>query len=234
MKSTISTISIITGGALLAAAGAPVQAQEITGRVLSSTPVVQQVQVPRQICSVQPVAVQRPSSGAGAVIGALAGGILGNTVGGGGGRAAATALGAVGGAVVGDRVEGGGYPQVQNMQQCSTQTYLENRTVGYTVTYEYAGRQYSVQMPNDPGPTVRLQVTPMSGGYAQTDGYATADAQPAVVAAPVPAVVYGAAPVVYPAYYGNPYYGPSPYYSPIGISLGFGFISGGHGHGHHR
>ena len=41
------------------------QAQEITGRVISATPVVQQVQVPRTVCSNQPVAVQQSGSGAG-------------------------------------------------------------------------------------------------------------------------------------------------------------------------
>lgn len=47
---------------------------------------------------------------------------------------------------------------MQNVQQCSTQTFYENRTVAYNVTYEYAGKQYSVQMPQDPGPYVRLQM----------------------------------------------------------------------------
>ena len=42
--------------------------------------------------------------------------------------------------------------------QCSTQTIYESRTVAYNVIYEYAGRQYSVQMPQNPGPTLRLQV----------------------------------------------------------------------------
>jgi hypothetical protein len=33
--------------------------------------------------------------------------------------------------------------------------------VAYNVTYEYAGKQYIVQMPQDPGPSVRLQITPV-------------------------------------------------------------------------
>ena len=47
------------------------------------------------------------------------------------------------------------------MQTCSTQNFYENRTVAYNVVYEFNGKQYNVQMPQDPGPTVRLQVTPM-------------------------------------------------------------------------
>ena len=61
------------------------QADEM-GRVISSTPVIQQVAVPRQVCTNQPVAVPQQKSGAGAVMGALAGGAMGNAVGDGGGR----------------------------------------------------------------------------------------------------------------------------------------------------
>ena len=75
---------------VLAAFGGSASAEEV-GRVISSTPVVQQVAVPRQVCSDQPMAVQQPNSGAGAVVGGIAGGALGNTIGHGSGRAAATA-----------------------------------------------------------------------------------------------------------------------------------------------
>lgn len=47
------------------------------------------------------------NSAAGSVLGAVAGGLLGNQIGHGSGRAAATILGAVGGAVVGNRIAGG-------------------------------------------------------------------------------------------------------------------------------
>src|SRR3954468_4355390 len=85
----------------LAAAGAA-SAQEV-GRVISSTPVVQQVPVQRQVCNqAQPVMQQAPQggSGAGALIVAIAGGLLGHTVGGGMGNAVATGVGAVAGAAV--------------------------------------------------------------------------------------------------------------------------------------
>ncbi len=45
------------------------------------------------------------TSGAGAVVGGIAGAVLGNQVGGGSGRKAATVLGAIGGAMVGNTVE---------------------------------------------------------------------------------------------------------------------------------
>jgi len=135
-------------------------AQEV-GKVISSTPVIQQVAVPRQVCNNNQVVTSGQKSGAGAAMGAIAGGALGNNIGQGSGRAAATMLGLFGGAILGDKIEGPGTPEVRNVQTCNMQTFYENRTVGYNVVYEFAGKQYTVQMPSDPGPTVRLQVTPM-------------------------------------------------------------------------
>jgi uncharacterized protein YcfJ len=219
-------------------------AQEV-GTVLSSVPVVQQVAVPRQVCSQQPVAVEPQTSGGGAIIGAIIGGVVGNQFGHGGGRAAATAVGMMGGAMVGNAAEAGNRSAYANAPACSTQTYYENRTVGYNVTYEYAGKQYAVQMPYDPGPTIRLQVTPMVPGrgpapvgqpYGPGPGYGP----PPVTAPPMGAVPQVGAPVyehdavlvpaeaVAPVYYARPAYA----YPPVGISLGFGFSS--HRHRHHR
>ena len=192
-------------------------AQDV-GHVISSTPMVQQVGVPRQVCSTEQVAVQPPKSGAGALMGAIAGGAMGNAVGNGAGKAAATVLGLVGGAVVGDRIEGSPQAQMQDLENCSTQTFYENRTVGYNVVYEFGGKQYSVQMPQDPGPTIALQVTPVGATPPQA-GYAAPQAtyvQPATV-------VVG--PPVYRSYYPAPYY-----YPPVGINLGFGFYGGRHWH----
>jgi len=197
------------------------QAQEV-GRVLSTTPVIQQVAVPRQVCNNQQVAVEQPKSGAGAAMGAIAGGVVGNQVGHGGGRAAATVLGLVGGAILGDRIEGPSAPQVQTVQNCTTQTFYENRTAAYNVVYEYAGKQYNVQLPYDPGPTIRLQVTPV--GAAQQPaapgpmpGQPMTEAEPAVVPAAYPVYAYPA-----PAPYYRPYYA-----APL--SLSFGYVHhGGH------
>ena len=136
-------------------------AQQEVGQVISATPIVQQVSVPRQVCTTEQVAIQQPKSGAGALMGAIAGGAIGNAVGGGNGKVAATMLGLIGGAVVGDNIEGTPQTQVQNVQRCRTQNFYENRTLAYNVIYEYAGKQYSVSMPHDPGPTILLQITPL-------------------------------------------------------------------------
>lgn len=84
--------------------------------------------MPRQVCKSQQVITQTPKTGGGAV----AGGAVGNAISNGGGRALATVIGLVGGAMVGDRVEGTSN-QVQNIQQCSTQTFYENRANHYNV-----------------------------------------------------------------------------------------------------
>ena len=184
----------------------PAQAQEV-GRVLSSTPLIQQVSVPRQVCSTEQVAVEQPKSGAGALMGAIAGGAIGNQIGHGAGNAAATMLGLMGGAVMGDRIEGAPPAQLQNVQRCTTQNMLENRTLGYQVVYEYAGKQYSVQMPSDPGPTIALQVAPAGSSVpapAAAPTYTTV-----VPANPAPVVISAPPPVVYYSPYYAPYYGPS-------------------------
>ena len=156
--------SSLAGALILSGLGTvsfTVLAQE-SGRVISSTPVIQQVAVPRQVCTNTQVATQGQRSGAGALMGAIAGGTVGNNVGAGSGRTAATMLGVLGGAILGDKVEGAPAPEVRTVQSCTNQIFYENRTTGYHVVYEFAGKQYTVQMPTDPGPTVRLQITPVA------------------------------------------------------------------------
>jgi len=196
-------------------------AQEMA-RVLSVTPITQQVGVPRQVCGTEQVVMVQSKSGAGAALGAIAGGAIGNAATHGAGQAAATMLGIVGGAVLGDRIEGQPPTQLQEVQRCHDQVFYENRTVAYSVVYEYAGKQYTVQMPQDPGPTLQLQVTPVGSA-------------PAAPAASAQASAYAHAPsqviVTQPAY---PLYVPQPYYPPIALNLGWSYWSGYHGHGHWR
>ena len=136
-------------------------AQEV-GRVVSSMPIIQQVAVPRQVCTQQQVATQAHKSGAGSAMGAIAGGVVGNAIGKGEGNALATAIGLIGGAILGDRIEGAPPTEMRNVQTCSTQNFYENRTIAYNVVYEFNGKQYNVSMPSDPGPFIKLQVSPIS------------------------------------------------------------------------
>ena len=211
--------------AALAASGVSM-AQDV-GTVVSSTPVMQQVGVPRQVCTTEEVAIQQPKSGAGAVIGAIAGGVLGSNM---GGQGAGTVIGAIGGAVVGDRLESDPPAQVQNLQRCGVQTLYENRAVAYNVVYEFAGKQYAVQLPYDPGPNIELQITP-AGAQNPPPINPSATAQtvyPQPIYTQAPTVMVS--PSVYPGYYALPYY-----YPLVGIQLGFGFRAAGrHGHRHGR
>ncbi len=241
MKKALVLSTVAAASGLFAAQAS---AMDILARVISSTPVVQQVSVPQQVCTTQPMITQAPPSGAGAVMGALAGGAMGNAIGDGGGRALATMIGLVGGAMVGNNIEGN-RSQVQNVQQCGTQTSYENRTTHYNVVYEYADKQYTIQMPSDPGPYVRLQVTPVGAMPSQPQA---STVQPGFVQPSQPVYsqpvytqpvytqpVYTQPVYVQPAVVAYPGYYSRPYYPPVGVSLNFGYSRGyGHGHRHWR
>ena len=172
---------------VLAAIATLASAQE-QGRVLSATPVLQQVGVPQQVCGNETIYSGNRTSGAGAVIGAIAGGAAGNAIGRGNGRAAATAIGVLGGAVLGNQIEGNGQPHYQNVQRCNTETYYENRTVGYDVVYEYAGRQYTTRTQTDPGRWIAVTVQPAGQYSTQPDPYTQQGvySQPGVVTSTYP------------------------------------------------
>ncbi len=211
MKTLATTLLLATAGLA--------QAQEV-GQVISRTAVYQQVAVPRQTCSQTPVSVQNTTSGAGALMGAIAGGAVGNQIGGGSGRALATMAGVMGGAIMGEKIENPG-SQIQNQTTCTTQTVYENRLTGYNVVYEYAGKQYNVQLPQDPGPTIQLQVTPV--GLPRSEAPTNTVATSAVV----PTTVINESRVVYvptPVYRSYP-----PVYTHINLGWGWG---GGHTHRH--
>ena len=162
------------------------------------------------------------------MMGAIAGAAVGSQIGGGQGQALATMAGIVGGAILGDNIEKPAPAQAYNQTTCTTQSAYENRLVGYQVVYEYAGKQYTVQLPQDPGPTIALQVSPAmvaAPPVAQAPMVVNPPmvSQPQVIYAPPPTVVYGS-----PYYYGNPY----PF--STSINLGWGYRGGYGGHRHWR
>jgi uncharacterized protein YcfJ len=132
----------------------------INARVVSATPVVAQVATPRQACYDEIQATQAQPSGAGAILGAIAGAAVGNAIGRGSGRALATGVGLMGGAVLGNHIETDGKPGGQRtIQRCENQTAYENQVVAYSVVYELNGQRYSTQLPQEPGPTIPIQMT---------------------------------------------------------------------------
>ncbi len=190
------------------------------GHVISSTPVVQQVPAPQQSCWDEQVQVQQPRSTAGAVLGGIAGGVIGSTVGRGGGQLAATAVGAITGAVVGDRVDNQNtQTTTQTIRRCQTTQTQQQRTVGYDVTYEYAGQRYTARMANDPGEWVPIAVnvqgatTPAPAPVTTTGVESTVPTTTVIQDSPV--YVYQRPPV---------YWGPSVFFD-----FGYGRHYGGYG-----
>ena len=110
--------------------------------------------------------------GAGTVLGAIAGGVIGHQVGSGRGNDAATAAGAIVGGLVGnqiDRDQGNVRPPSQyteverrpvtrEVERCRTIQEVREVPVGYEVHYRYGPREFVTQMPFDPGRRVRVAV----------------------------------------------------------------------------
>ena len=109
--------------------------------------------------------------GAGTVIGAIAGGVIGHQFGqSSGGRDRGTAAGAIIGGLVGNQVdrERAGAPgetvQVErvpvtrDVERCRTVQDVRQVPVGYDVVYRYGGREFVARLPQDPGRRIRVAV----------------------------------------------------------------------------
>ncbi len=178
LKSVLSAALLATVGASLA----QTEPANAYGIVVSSTPVVQKVIVPKQVCTTTTMQYSQPTGG-GALLGAVVGGAIGNQFGKGDGRAVATVIGVLGGSFVGNQIEAQNqYPT----QHCRTENVVENRTVAQTVVYDYAGQRYSVQMPAEgdwrPGVHLALHVNALVPIPVQTTSY--------IYTTPVAPIVY--------------------------------------------
>ncbi len=138
-------------------------------RVRSVDPQYENVAVPRNECSSRWVNETRQVAGfgqqyGGTIVGGVAGALLGNQVGRGHGREAATALGAVVGAFAGDRLSNGNfqdqYQQVpREVTQCRTVSDVQARLTGYRVNYDYHGQTYTTLMRENPGSSLAVRVS---------------------------------------------------------------------------
>ena len=156
---------------LLATLAVAAQAETFydNARVRSVEPQYENVSVPRNECSTQWVNENRQVAGGGqnyggAVVGGVAGALLGNQVGKGHGREAATAVGAVVGAFAGDRIANQNrqdqYEVVpREVTSCRTVNDVQARLTGYRVTYDYRGQQYTTMMRENPGPSLQVRVS---------------------------------------------------------------------------
>lgn len=134
--------------------------------VLRVDPIYDRVQTsaPREECEDVPVErrVDNGNRAAGTVLGAIVGGVLGNTVGKGDGRKAATVAGAVVGGAVGNNVAKGGddyYSGVERHCRVVHDVSDERRVVAYDVQYRYRGDVYMSRLDYDPGNRLRVKVS---------------------------------------------------------------------------
>jgi uncharacterized protein YcfJ len=161
-------VARVTQVAPIVERGRPVQVRECT-----PAPSASYASQTRDYRYQDPAPYGTRTSGTGAVIGAIAGGVLGNSVGDGDGRKAATVLGAVLGGAIGNGIErknnqyAQGYPSRQAGyrgdpygERCRvvTRQDADARVVGYRVNYEYAGRQYETITDHHPGSQLRVRV----------------------------------------------------------------------------
>jgi uncharacterized protein YcfJ len=158
-------------------------------RVVDVDPIMYRVRVsePRRVCfeetRYEPSGSDRgygyragtPHSAAGPMIlGGVLGAAVGNQIGSGDGRRAATVAGALIGSAIGHDVaarrdaRGAAYryaePAIERseytVERCEVrrEDRWEERVEAYDVTYEYLGRHYRTRMAHDPGPQLRVRV----------------------------------------------------------------------------
>ena len=131
--------------------------------VLAVQPVKETIKTPRQECREVTVTKQAPVKDqhqiVGSVLGAVAGGLLGNQVGGGNGKKIATVAGAVGGGYAGNKVQEGmqnrdTYTTTQT--RCNTVNDISDKVVGYDVRYSLDGKEGKVRMDHEPGSEIAV------------------------------------------------------------------------------
>lgn len=143
-------------------------------RVISVTPQVERVNTPVQECHTEYVREtyyedNRRSNG-GAIIGTIAGGLIGSRFGGGNGRLITTAIGAGLGAVIGDRhsnrySQSRQHVETRPVDRCVTVDHWETVNRGYLVDYKYNGRRYTTETAEHPGRYIPVNVSVRPGGH---------------------------------------------------------------------
>ena len=145
----------------------------VHAKVLEVRPVYREVRisVPVEECWQEPVTRHHHveyggNRTAATLAGGLLGGIIGHQFGKGRGQKVSTALGTIIGAHVGhDALGRSGHGKTTTYtsyeRQCSQhqQVSYEQQLDGYQVTYRHGGKDYTTQMPYDPGDRIKLKVT---------------------------------------------------------------------------
>lgn len=140
--------------------------------VVDVRPIVQVVEIstPQEQCWEEEYLVERSyrgnDSGTPAILGTIIGGAIGNAV---GHNKSNQRVGAVVGAVLGHSVardimrqsRGPVVREVETVERCETvyRSREEERIVGYNVTYNYNGQDYTIRTDTDPGSEIQLRVS---------------------------------------------------------------------------
>lgn len=161
-------VGAVLGAGLATAAGGFAGYRMLTGpeyaQVVAVTPVTESIKTPREECSDQIVTRQEPVKDkhkiTGTVLGAVAGGLLGDAIGGGGKNTAAKIAGAAVGGYAGNKTQetmqaGDTYQTTERV--CNTVVDVSERTVAYDVKYQIGDVAGEVRMDHDPGDTIPLQ-----------------------------------------------------------------------------
>jgi len=157
-------------GAVIATAGGAVAGYKMIGgeppayaEVVQVTPATTEVATPKEVCEEVPVTHQKAPRDEhrvmGTVTGAVIGGVLGNQVGGGSGKKLATVAGAAAGGYAGNKIQqrtqaNDTYTTMET--RCSTVTRMEEKVIGYDVTYRIGEKEGKVQLDQDPGDRIPL------------------------------------------------------------------------------
>lgn len=139
------------------------QAFEAVARVVNVFPVTETVYRPVQKCWTESRQVtQVPERNYdGAILGTIAGGLIGSQIGKGRGRLLGTAAGAGIGAMIGDHLANNdavASTTTVPVQRCETVANYDKRIAGYMVTYEYDGWRFTTKLPHHPGNDLRVNV----------------------------------------------------------------------------
>ena len=126
---------------------------------------VKKIEGPQQVCHDETVVEKRPQEDkhkvAGTVIGAIAGGVIGNQFGGGRGRTVATVGGAVAGGAIGHKVQENHQDKdtvTRVVKRCQPVAASEAGKPLYDIVYSYEGQTYQARLDYDPGDRVELPV----------------------------------------------------------------------------
>ncbi|MDC8770081.1 glycine zipper 2TM domain-containing protein [Roseateles albus] len=182
---TAALLALAISAVLLAALPSEVRAQTLNQgpqagssstlvRVISSTPNLERITETRQQCGYETQQVLNPQaphqagmgSTGGALLGAVAGGLLAAQVGKGNGKHAAIAAGSATGALVGKSLVEQSSPATsyatysqQQVHVCRPVSAQREQVRDYTVRYEHQGQEYQVQLPQQPGQWLRLNIS---------------------------------------------------------------------------